>query len=236
MESVWQKQMKLQELTPLGWEDVADCFGEEIRSTAWPKWRFRQLSHYQLTSHSRTCTNNSCITYGVTWYQPWNIANTARDVSTRKESYDGRFREAKAKQMHHDWFTQCLAQYVTNEEIKACWTHKLWPMHIASLANHHIEIPLGWGNSDARSIARRIDEEIAMFKGISVWEVIGVSILLRVSNFLVSVIKISELLIRLSMCKCHMPLAKVLDSKSGCKMTSKLDIILPDCVMWDRNN
>jgi len=65
----------------------------------------------------------------------------------------------------------------------------LLPLHIASLANDHIEIVLRLRIGDGPIVAGRIDWQIAIFDDVSLSKAIHVPILLCVIFYLLSVIK-----------------------------------------------
>jgi len=64
------------------------------------------------------------------------------------------------------------------------------PLHIASLAIHHVEIRFSQSYGDGACVAGGIDWQIAIFDAISVSNVIRVPILLCVSFILIPVTKL----------------------------------------------
>ena len=91
--------------------------------------------------------------------------------------------------MHSVSPTGHQARFVTIQEIEACCTHKLLPMHIASQSNYNIEIQFGCRNGDSLYVARGIEREIAVSHDISLGYSICVPIVLHVSFTLNSVTK-----------------------------------------------
>ena len=125
------------------------------------------------------------------------------------------------------------AWFITHSKYEACWTHKLWPLHIASPANHHIDIEFWRRNGDGSSINRRIKRQIYIFDVISLWDAICVPIVLHVRFFLISVTKLWDMVMYLCMCKGRMHHTKGLGTKSRCKMANTCNYCLPITVKWE---
>jgi len=172
----------------------------------------------------------------VSWYRPRNIATTALDISTRKLSYQATFLEATVKQRHTVSSALRVGQFVAYSASGACWNRQLFPVHIASSANHHIEIVFGRGNGKDSCLAGGIDRQIASFDVISHWKAICVPILLHVTFLLISMTKLWDTLLCQCMLEGRTHHANVVESTSGHKTTIKLDIFLPVTVKLDRKN
>jgi len=182
---------------------------------------------------NHTCTEIIWSVDGVSWNCQRNIANAARDFSTRKWSYPARFSEATVK---HDYMQSCAcrrAWFITHSECEACWTCKLSPLHIASPANHNIEIRFGRRHGDSSCVIGGMKRQICNFDVISMWKAISVRIVLRVSIILISVNISRDIIICLCMCKGRTHHVNVVESKSGCKTGNRFDLCSPITVAWE---
>jgi len=139
--------------------------------------------------------------------------------------------------MEHDYlraWAHCRARFITHSEWEACWTHKLWPLHIASPTNHHIEIGFGQRHCDGFCVIGGIQRQVCIFDFISLRKAISVPILLSVSIFLISVTKLWDMIIRLCMCKGQTRQANARESKSGRMSANQFDFSAPMTVKWER--
>jgi len=146
------------------------------------------------------------------------------------------FKKTTLSHTHRISPTRRGTQFVTNYEIEPCWIHKLSPLHIASLANNHTWIRFRWRDCKGSFIVRRLDAQIVIVDNAYPWKAIDVSILLRVSFFLISVTKLWDMIFHLRMCNGHTGHTIVLDSKLSWLRIKQLDIILPVTVKWECNN
>jgi len=148
----------------------------------------------------------------------------------------GEIREAAVK---HRCSRSCIchgARFIIWLESEACWTHKLLWLHIASPANHHIEIGFGQRHCDGSCVVRLIDRQSVICYVISRWKAICVPIWLPVSFVLISPTKLWDMMIHLCMCKGRTHHAKVLEAKSDCIMAKKLDFCLPITDKWENRS
>ena len=163
---------------------------------------------------------------------PRNVAYSARDFSTRKQSDEARWWEAAVE----DNYTQCWArrgaQFIAHSECEACRTSKLLPLHVASPANHHMKTGFRWRHGDGFCVSEGIQRQIGIFDVISRCKAICVPMLPRVKWFFISVTKLWDMIIRLSMCKGQTHHAKVSESKSVRKTANTFDFYLPITVQW----
>jgi len=208
----------------------------EIRSTTHPHCGFWHSFNGKWIIHSGTCTGNNWRAYGVSWYCPRNIAHAVRDFSTRKCSYRAKFWETAVEHEHMWSSTSCTSRFITHSESEACWTCKLLPLHIASPANHHIEIRFGGRHGDSSCICGGIERQIGIIDVLSWWKEICIPILLRVSLYLISVTKLWDMIICLCKCKGQTHHPKVLESKSGCKMSKTFDFCWQVTVKSESNS
>ena len=116
---------------------------------------------------------------------------------------------------------------ITESECEACWTRKLWPLHIASPVNHHIDIRFGRRHGDGSSVSGAIKSQICIFDVIFLWNAICVPIFLRVSFFLISVTKLWDMIICLCMCKGRTHHTKGPETKTHCEMANTCNYCLP---------
>jgi len=75
-----------------------------------------------------------------------------------------------------------------------------------------------------------------MCDDVSIWNAICVPIVLRVSFYLISVTKLWDMIIRLSICNGWIGHANVLDFRSHWWTTNESDIVLPVTVKFDNYN
>ena len=136
--------------------------------------------------------------------------------------------------MHGGYPARCGTQFVTDQAIKICYPCQLQLLHIASLAEYHIGIVFWWRNGASFCNASRMDEQNAMFDGVSLWKVNCVPILLHVSFYLIFVTKLWDMTFRRCMCKGRKGHANILDSKSSWYMTKEPEIDLPITIKWKR--
>jgi len=182
---------------------------------------------------SGTCTEHIWRATGVSWHCLWNIANAARDFSTRQYSYEDRFGRAAAK---HEYTLSCDgygAGFITYLECEPCWTRQLWPLHSWSPANHHMDIGFGPRNCNGSCVPGGLNREICIFDVISWWNAICIPILLCVSIFLISGTKLWDMIICLCMCKGRTHHTKGLESISHCKTANTCDYCLPITLKWE---
>jgi len=103
---------------------------------------------------------------------------------------------------------------VPDQEITACSACKLLPLHIASQADHHIEIGFGRRDGGSSCIARSVHWQIVMYDDGSLAKAIRVPILLSVSFSLILVTELCDMIIHQCMSKGRMGDANVLGSPS----------------------
>jgi len=109
-------------------------------------------------------------------------------------------------------------------------------MHIASPATHHIEGGFWRREGDGLGVAGGIDRQIVILNVISIWKVTSVPPLLRVSEFLMSVTTLWDMMICLGMRKGRIHHANGPDFESACKTTNELDIVWPIIFKWESKN
>jgi len=118
-----------------------------IKATSTSIMNIRNQSPLQLP----TMQDLKWTTLSWRWFCPWCIPYV--------QSY--------AKQMIGVSPARPGSWFVTNSEIEVCWTRKLLPRQIASLAHFHIEIGFGQGNGGSSCVAGGIDTHIAILHDIS---------------------------------------------------------------------
>jgi len=106
-------------------------------------------------------------------------------------------------------------------------------MHIASTANHHIDIRFGRRNGDGSCAGRGTKRQMCIIEVLFLGNAICVPILIRVSFFLISVTKLWDMIICLCMCKGRTHHTKDLESKSPCKTANTCDYCLLITVRWE---
>ena len=182
MESFRQKQMRLDKLMEPRWADMADYFNERNMKYGTTKLNVSAVVKPQ-TDMTTPKPWLTWSTYAESWYRPQIIKNAASDVSTRKYSNEAGFGETTGTQSHstsHAWHG---TRFVTDEDCEACWTWKLVPLYMASLANYHIEIGFGRQHGDGFCSTWGIGSQIGVFDDISRIKAIFVPILLCVRFF-----------------------------------------------------
>jgi len=145
-----------------------------------------------------------------------------------------RFWEHAATQMHYHSPAQCCIIYVTNTQTEACPTTERFPLHIASLPPHHIDIGFRRIKGDSLCVAGRIHMQIGTVDSISDRKAIHVPILLLISWFLISLTKLWDTIFHLCICEGRKGHANVVDYKSIQLSTYKLDIVFSIMEQWDR--
>jgi len=135
----------------------------------WDDWIEGSGSCEALNRHdsSLTITYNIWIAYAGSWYEPWTITNTASDLSTGTLSNEVGFWETESRQSDSISDARCGALFVTNGECEASSTHKLLPLHIASLANDQIQIRFGRRHGNGSCVTGGVDSTIGTFDDVS---------------------------------------------------------------------
>jgi len=79
---------------------------------------------------------------------------------------------------------------VTDRDCEASSTRKLLPLHIASLANGHIDIRFGRRHGDGSSVTGSVGSQICIFDDVCRVKAICETVLVCVSFFRISVTKL----------------------------------------------
>ena len=90
----------------------------------------------------------------------------------------------------------------------ACWTHKLLTLHKASLLNNYIENGSGRRYGDGSQFTSGIDSQMVNLDDLSIVYTIYVTILLRVSFFMISVTKLWDMIFHQGVCKVVLAMRK----------------------------
>jgi len=116
---------------------------------------------------SHTIRDNICRAYPGSWYGPWTITNAASDMSTGKLSNQDEFRETTGRRSQSISDARRGPWFVTDGDCEASSTCMLFLLHIASLANYHIEIGFGRGHGDGSCVSGGVDSQIGIFDVVS---------------------------------------------------------------------
>jgi len=181
---------------------------------------------------SHTITDNIWGAYVGSWYRPWTITNAESDISTGKYSNEAGFEETSGRQSHSTADARRGARFVADRDCEASSTRKLLPLHIASLANYHIDIGFGRRHGDGSCITGSVDSQICLFDDVSRVKAICEPVLLRVSIFWISLTKLWDRIIPQCVCKGHTCHPNVLNSKSGLLTNDDLYMMLPVTDKW----
>jgi len=160
--------------------------------------------------------------------------NAAWNFTNRKKRSQIGIQGTTVTHMHIGYHAQRGTQFVTYKHIEACLTSKLLPLHVTSRANYHTEIGFRWTYCNSSFFIGTLPAQLVIIDDSSLWKVIGVPILLFVNIFLISVIRLWDMIISLCMCKGHTGHTKVLDSKLSWLMIDQPHIVLPLTDKWDR--
>jgi len=222
-----QKPMELDELTQQGCWDRADNFCERDEKDG--------MTELNVPAVIQLHTEDDAASFApIPFGKPMetldsisrNIANAPSGFSTRKLSYEARFPETLDRQTHSVYLARHSARFITDSEIEACWTCRLSPLYIVSLADYHIQIGVGQRNRNGSCVPTDVNEQIAIVGGVSLRKAIRVPILLCVSFYLISVTKLWDMIICLCICKGRMGHANVLDCKLCRLMTTEHHIVM----------
>jgi hypothetical protein len=116
---------------------------------------------------------------------------------------------------------------VPGKAIKARYTHKLLPLHIAFTANYRTGVGFRLTNPHDSFLVFRLDEQIVISDDIAPSKGIRVPNWLCIGIFFISVTEVWEMLICLYLCNGHTGNMKVLDCKLSWLMINLGDIVLP---------
>jgi hypothetical protein len=204
------------------------------RYTVWDDW-MEGSSGWEALIRLHCCntiTDKIWRAYAGSWHRPRKIPTAASEVSTGKLSKEAGFGETSGRQSHSTADALRGAQFVTDRDCEASSTCKLSPQHIASLANHHIEIGFGRRYGDGSCVTGSVDCQVAIFDNVSCVKAICEPVLLLVSLFCISVTKLWDRIIPQCVCKGCMGHPKVLDPKSSWLTNNELYMVLPVKVKW----
>jgi len=129
----------------------------------------------------------------------------------------------------HQYTLSCAyhrARFITCAESEAYWAHKHIPLHLASRADHHMDIGYERRHSDGSCVSAGIDMQNDIFDVISHWRAIWVWTLQYIRIFLILVTKLWDMIIFVWMCKGRMHHAKVREPKSCCNPANPLHYCL----------
>jgi len=236
MECFRQKQMKLDQSMHPHWGDAANYFSERDMEYGTMELKVPAVVQPQTPDDAASSLPTTfCEPMETLDSVPWNLQ--IPQVTSRPGSSRMRLGLQEPHTQRQSVLPSGLhARLVTDSEIKAHWTHKLSPLHIASQANCQIEIGFRGRHSDLSTVARAINRQIGIYDNVSILNAIPAPILLCVSFYVISVTKLWDMIIRLCMCKGRIGHATFLNFNSHCLTTDVRDIILPVTVTWDNSN
>jgi len=232
MERFRQKQMTLDQLTQLGWEDAADIFHEKDMQYGTSELRVLAVVQPQTDDDAAA---PAPTTFGelmvCLWIVPW--ISQLRQRTSQPGSSDIRLGSVKPQSDTTLSGLEPAAEPDTSSLLKA---KPVEPVSfydcIVPPANHHIDFRFRWRHGDSSCVSGRIDRQSAIFGVISWRKASCLPTLLCVSFFLISETKLGDMVIRLCMCKGTTHHVKLLESKSWGKMAQTCDFYIHVTVMW----
>jgi len=136
-------------------------------------------------------------------------------------------------QMHCITAVQNGAQIVTLQSITACSSWQLLPLHMISLPRNNRGIWFRQWNGNGSCVVGRTDGQTAIVDDASLWKANCVPILLSVSFWMISVMKLWDMIIGLWMRKGYMGRVQVLDFNSSWSTSNELGIVVSITFKWE---
>ena len=181
---------------------------------------------------NHTITDNIWRAFVGYWNCLRTFTNATCDISTGKLLNDAGFGEISGRQSHSICNARRGTRFVTDWDSKASSTCKLFPLHIVSQAEYHIEIGFGLRHGDGSCFTGEINSQITIFDDVSRINTICEHVLLCVSFLWILLTKLWDRIIRQCVCKGLTGLVNVIDSKSSWLTNNVVFMVLPVTVKW----
>jgi len=232
MERFRQKQMKLDELTQLGWEDAANYFRERDKKYGTTELRVPAVVQPQTNDDAPAPPP---ATFGELMESLDIVPRISQRPHGTSRAGSSHIRLGSVKPQSKS----SIPSGVPAAEPDSSTLLKAKPVEPVSFdpcilppANYHIDIGFWRREGDGSCVCGRTELQTVIFDVWSLWKASYLPIVLCVCFCLISVTKLWDMIIRLCMCKGRTHNVTVLKSKSGCETAILFDFILQVTVKW----